>query len=90
MFKASRDFVVLSLDGTRAVEQNPEEGEPATALSILDHYITCPLTDFLTARPALEVGQMTWTIWVIRVTFLPGQAGLIRKINYLDVTRIFN
>ena len=26
VFKASRDFVVLSLDGTRAIEQNAEEG----------------------------------------------------------------
>ena len=34
-FNASRDFVVLSLDGTHAVEQSVEEGEPATALSIL-------------------------------------------------------
>ena len=44
MFKASRDFVVLSVDGTRAVELNSEEDEPATALSILDHYIAHPST----------------------------------------------
>lgn len=36
MFKASQDFVVLSLDGTRAVEQNIEEAEAATAPSIVD------------------------------------------------------
>ena len=35
----------------------------------------------------LIVGRMTRTIWV---TFLMGQAGLIRKLNYLDVTQIFN
>ena len=30
---------------------------------------------------------MTWATWV---NFLVGQAGLICKLNYLDVTRIFN
>ena len=34
----------------------------------------------------LEVGQITQTIQVIWVTFLPGQAGLIHEKNYLDVT----
>ena len=34
------------------------------------------------------MGQMTWTIWVIWVTFLEGQVGLICKLNYMDVTRI--
>ena len=39
MFKASRDFVILSLDGSRLVEQNLL-GQPATtAPSILDHYL---------------------------------------------------
>ena len=33
----------------------------------------------------LKVGWMTQTIWVTWVTFLVGQVGLIRKINYLDV-----
>ena len=44
MFKASRDFIVLSLDGSRAVEEQLDEGQPATALSILDHYIARPAT----------------------------------------------
>ena len=38
----------------------------------------------------LKVGRMTRTIWVTWVTFLVGQVGLIHKLNYLDVTRIFN
>ena len=43
------------------------------------------------SRPSgLKVGQMTQTIWVTWVTFLVGQVGLIHKLNYLDVTRIFN
>ena len=37
-FTASRDFVILSLDGSRAVEDHLEEGQRATALSIVDHY----------------------------------------------------
>ena len=44
MFKASQDFIVLSLDGSHAVEEQLDEGQPATALSILDHYIACPAT----------------------------------------------
>ena len=42
MFKASRDFIVLSLDGSRAVEERLEEHHHATALSILDHYMRRP------------------------------------------------
>ena len=38
------DFIVLSLDGSRAVEEQLDEGQPATALSILDHYIAHPAT----------------------------------------------
>ena len=39
MFKASRDFIVLSLDGSRAVQDRLEEDQRATALSIVDHYM---------------------------------------------------
>ena len=47
------------------------------------------------AIPGLKVGQMTWTIWVTWVTTLVGQpklsqVGLICKLNYMDVTKIFN
>ena len=38
MFKASRDFIVLSLDGSGAVEDNLQHHDRATAPSILDHY----------------------------------------------------
>ena len=40
MFRAFWDFVVLSLDGSRAVEEHLTEDQPATALSALDHYTT--------------------------------------------------
>ena len=44
MFKASRDFVVLSLDGSRAVHEQLDEDQPATVPSALDHYISRPTT----------------------------------------------
>ena len=44
MFRASQDFIVLSLDGSRAVEDHLDEDQPATALSALDHYIGRPFT----------------------------------------------
>ena len=42
MYKALRDFVILSLDGSHAVEDHLEEGQRATALSIVDHYMGRP------------------------------------------------
>ena len=42
MFRASRDFIVLSLDGSRAVQDHLEENQPATSLSTLDHYLARP------------------------------------------------
>ena len=42
MFKASQDFVVLSLDWSCAMEEHLEEDQPATAPSMLDHYISRP------------------------------------------------
>ena len=42
MFKASRDFIILSLDGSRAAEDKLEERQRATALSIVEHYMGCP------------------------------------------------
>jgi len=45
MFKASRDFVVLTLDGSRLL-QNVRDGQISTAPSILDHYINRPTTAY--------------------------------------------
>ena len=42
MFKASRDFIVLSLDGSRVVQDELSEGRHATAPSIVDHYCVRP------------------------------------------------
>ena len=42
--QASRDFIVLSLDGSRAIEQHAQQDGHATALSTLDHYLSRPAT----------------------------------------------
>ena len=44
MLKASRDFIVLSLDGSRVVEDHLEEQHSATKPSIIDHYCACHLS----------------------------------------------
>ena len=44
MFKSSRDFIVLSLDGSRVVEHNAEQNQVTTMPSILDHYVRRPST----------------------------------------------
>ena len=54
MFKASRDFIILSLDGSRAVEDHLEEGQRATALSIVDHYIGRPDSSHFNTMTLLE------------------------------------
>ena len=42
MFLCSRNFVVLSVDGTRLVEERLDDDQPATTLSLLDHYVSRP------------------------------------------------
>ena len=49
MFKASRNFIILSLDGSHAVEDRLDE-EHATAPSIIDHYLVHPTTVPLTSH----------------------------------------
>ena len=44
MFKASHDFIILSLDRSRAVDKHLDEDQPATVLSALDHYVARPAT----------------------------------------------
>ena len=40
--KSTRDITILSLDGSRQVEEQPDQDTRATAPSILDHYIHSP------------------------------------------------
>ena len=44
MYKCSRDFIVLSLDGSRAVEDRVQDHGRVTAPSTLDHYLVRPAT----------------------------------------------
>ncbi len=44
MVKLSRDFVVLSFDRSREVDDNLEEDKPVTLETQLDQYCNCPDT----------------------------------------------
>ena len=57
MFKASHDFIILSLDGSRAVEDHLEEGQRATALSIVDHYMGRPDSPQFNTMTLLEFAR---------------------------------
>ena len=57
MFKASRDFIVLSLDGSRAVEDRLEEAQHATAPSTVDHYMHRPNTSQFNSMTLLEFAR---------------------------------
>ena len=57
MYSASRDFVVLSLDGSRSVADNLQEGDVATAPSTIDHYIARPTTPHFNNMTLLHFAQ---------------------------------
>ena len=57
MFKASRDFIVLSLDGSRAVEDHLMEQRHATTPSIVDHYCVRPTTSHFNNLTLLAFAQ---------------------------------
>ena len=57
MFKVSRDFIILSLDGSRAVEDHLEEGQRTTALSIVDHYMERPDSPHCNTMTLLEFAR---------------------------------
>ena len=57
MFKASREFLVLSLDGSLAVEDQLEEEQRASAPSILDHYMHRPSSSQFSNLTLLEFAR---------------------------------
>ena len=57
MFKASRDFVVLSLDGSRIVDNTTQDGQVATALTIFDHYVRRPTTSAFNSMTLLTFAK---------------------------------
>ena len=75
MYTASRDFVMLSLDGSRQVEERLEEGKPATALSALDHY---------TSRPAIPQFEEMTLLHFVQHYSMPksvGEEPVVRKMG---------
>ena len=57
MFKSSREFISLSLDGSRAVHNELTEGHDATAPSIVDHYCARPTTGQFESMTLLSFSQ---------------------------------
>ena len=58
MYRASRDFVILSLDGSRQVDNDQEEGTAVVTLaSQLDHYRSRPTTPHMEGLTLLEFVQ---------------------------------
>ena len=57
MFRASRDFVILSLDGSRQVDDVLEDNRPATVSSQLDQYCSRPDAHSFTDISLLEFVQ---------------------------------
>ena len=57
LFMASRDFVVLSLDGSRALADKLDDDRAATNLSSLDHYKARPDTPLFNSMTLLTFMQ---------------------------------
>ena len=57
MYKCSRDFIRLSLDGSRAVEDHVQDDGRVTAPSTLDHYLIRPATPVFNNMTLLEFTQ---------------------------------
>ena len=64
MYRASHDFVILSLDGSRQVDNDQEEGTAVVTLaSQLDHYRSRPTTPHMERLTLLEFVQDTQDCW---------------------------
>ena len=57
LYMASREFVILSLDGTRMVEGNLDEDQPATVLSSVDHYVSRPFSNLFNTMTLFDFTQ---------------------------------
>ncbi len=81
MVKSSRDFVVLSLDGSREVDDNLEEDKPVTLESQLDQYCTRPDTG--------DFNQLTLLKFVekYKIPKKKGDSIIIRKKEVLVIPR---
>ncbi len=81
MVKSSRDFVVLSLDGSREVDDNLEEDKPVTLESQLDQYCTRPDTG--------DFNQLTLLKFVekYKIPKKKGDSVILRKKEVLVIPR---
>ena len=57
MYRAFRDFAVLSLDGSRQLDDNLNEAENVTVDSLLDYYCARPATSLFEGMTLLEFAQ---------------------------------
>ncbi len=57
MYKSSREFINLSLDGSRALVEHTQQDDRATAPSILDHYLARPSTATFNTITILQYAQ---------------------------------
>ena len=57
LIKASRDFIIVNLDGSCAMEDHLQENERATTPSFLDHYLVRPTTPHLNDINLLQFCQ---------------------------------
>ncbi len=81
--KLSRDFVVLSLDGSREVDDNLEEDKPVTLETQLDQYCNRPDTG--------DFNQITLLKFVkkYKIPKKKGNAIILRKKEVLVIPRLF-
>ena len=81
MVRSSRDFVVLSLDGSREVDNNLEQDKPVTVESQLDQYCACPDT--------IDFNQLSLLEFVERykIPKKKGVAFILRKKEVLVIPR---
>lgn len=57
MYKASREFITVSLDGSRVVENHVQEDGCATAPSIFDHYMPRPSSPAFNTMTIMDYAQ---------------------------------
>ena len=73
LVKSTRDYIILSLDGSRQVEERPEDGTSrATVHSILDHYVQ---------RPADAVFEDMSLLTFSRNYTMPKELGTVPKLQ---------
>ena len=60
LYRASRDFVVLSMDGSRQVNDNLEESTVVTMDSQLDHYCAHHISSSFTICKEVQDAKESW------------------------------